>query len=36
MPYATTCSYKEIALEIGKEKAVRAVETANLLVPKWL
>ena len=29
IPYAETCSYKELALAIGKEKAVRAVGSAN-------
>lgn len=29
IPYGQTCSYKEIALQIGNEKAVRAVGHAN-------
>lgn len=29
VPYAQTCSYKDIAISIGKEKAIRAVGSAN-------
>ena len=29
IPYGQTCSYKDIAIQIGNQKAVRAVGTAN-------
>ncbi|WP_375200607.1 MGMT family protein [Lysinibacillus sp. RS11] len=37
IPYAKTYSYKDLALEIGKEKAVRVVGSASGLRRKeWL
>ena len=29
LPYGSTCSYSELALQIGRDSAVRAVATAN-------
>jgi len=36
IPYGTTCSYKEIAIRIGKPKAIRAVANAIGKNPIWI
>lgn len=36
IPYGKTCSYKEIAIRIGKPKAVRAVANAIGKNPIWI
>lgn len=36
IPYASTCSYKDIATRIKNEKAVRAVGGANGKNPLWI
>ncbi|HKJ48988.1 MAG TPA: methylated-DNA--[protein]-cysteine S-methyltransferase, partial [Christiangramia sp.] len=36
IPYATTTSYLELSKELGNEKAIRAVASANGKNPLWI